>query len=1135
MESLDDIFLNAWQMADKAQRAAYLDKSCGGDASTRKHVDAMLRDAERAKNLFGEESHTTPAFAERSAEGPGAVIGPYKLLEKIGEGGMGLVYMAEQREPVARKVALKIIKLGMDTREVVGRFEAERQALALMDHPNIAKVLEAGASAAGRPYFVMELVRGIKITAYCDQNNLSTRQRLDLVVQVCKAVQHAHQKGIIHRDIKPSNILVADHDGVPVPKIIDFGIAKATTDQRLTDKTVFTAFEQFIGTPVYMSPEQAKLSGLDIDTRTDIYSLGVLLYELLTGKTPFEERQLLAVGLEEMRRTIREVEPVKPSTRLRQQQKEKAESKKLKSESSGDQQAHAGGRTQKSESQPVVGDRQSAIPSDLDWIVMKCLEKDRGRRYETASGLAEDIQRFLAFEPVGARPPGAGYRFSKWVRRNKVMFAAGSAVAASLVLGLGISSWLYFKERASRRSADEAGRRLQAQLYAADMHLAKAAWDQAQVGTVLQLLRRYLPPPGEPDLRGFEWYYLERLCRSELLTLHGRSDELFNVVFSPDGKRLASSGRIARLLVWDAETGAETFAQRGASGGRQFVTFSRDGKLVASSSGGGDQPGEVTIRDAVTGAVTQSIKGLSGSMVSLAFSPDGRRIAMAGDNGVELRDVATGNVIQKLTTHEGAVLSVTFSPNGERLASAGLDKTVRVWDAANGNLLLTCRGHNHMVSEVVFSPDGHTLASASLDQTAKLWNAATGQEIRTFKGHSYHVLSVAFSPDGARLATASDDRTVKLWDASTGEELFTLRGHAGPVTSVSFSPDGKRVASAGHDGTVRIWNATGDQDSLTMQGVPSRGYGVAFHPDGKELASAHCDGTVQEWSAATGEVLHTFSRQHPTEKGDNGWVEAIAYNPDGTRLVSGCDDAPLSIRDSGSGEELLTLKGHVGKVRCAAWSPNGNLVASGGNDRTVRIWNASNGQELFTMHGTAYNVLAVAFRFDSRRLASAGGSTAKIWDTATGAELLALKGHVQGVRGIVWSPDGEKLATAGSDATIRLWEAATGMEIRALTGHSAAVMSLAFSPDGKRVASGGSGDRMIKLWDVSSGQETLSLKAHDDIITSLAFSPDGQRLASTSWDKKVKVWEAHEPTAPAVPSAEFWKDYDESKAASQGN
>ncbi len=379
-------------------------------------------------------SNAEPSGSDFQVERAGTMIGRYKLLEKIGEGGCGIVYMAQQEEPVRRLVALKVIKLGMDTRSVIARFEAERQALALMDHPNIAKVLEAGATDTGRPYFVMELVRGRKITRYCDENNLTTEARLDLFIQVSQAIQHAHQKGIIHRDIKPSNILVADHDGVPVPKVIDFGIAKATTNQRLTDKTLFTAFEQFIGTPAYMSPEQARMSGLDIDTRTDIYSLGVLLYELLTGKTPFDAQDLLAGGLDEMRRTISEQEPARPSSCL---------STMLEGE-----------LTTTAKHRHIDAPKLiHLLRGDLDWIVMKALEKDRARRYETANGLAMDVQRYLADEPVVARPPGNFYRFQKLVRRNKLAFCAVAAASASLLAGSTVSTWLFLKEREGHRRA----------------------------------------------------------------------------------------------------------------------------------------------------------------------------------------------------------------------------------------------------------------------------------------------------------------------------------------------------------------------------------------------------------------------------------------------------------------------------------------------------------------------------------------------------------------------------------------------------------------------------------------------------------------------------------------------------------
>jgi serine/threonine protein kinase/tetratricopeptide (TPR) repeat protein len=366
-------------------------------------------------------------------EQPGDRLGRYKLLQQIGEGGCGVVYMAEQEEPVRRRVALKVIKLGMDTKSVIARFEAERQALALMDHPNIAKVLDAGATDAGRSFFVMELVRGIKITEYCDQYKLSTEERLKLFVQVCQAIQHAHQKGIIHRDIKPSNILVTLHDGIPVPKVIDFGIAKATQG-RLTDQTLFTAFEQFIGTPAYMSPEQAEMSGLDVDTRSDIYALGVLLYELLTGKTPFDAKELLASGLDRLRQAIREREPERPSTRL---------------------------RTMLQEDLTTTAARRKTDPprliylvrGDLDWIVMKTLEKDRTRRYETANGLAMDVRRHLNNEPVLARPPSNLYRLHKLVRRNKAAVIAVSAVCLALLIGFGLSLYLFIQEREARRRA----------------------------------------------------------------------------------------------------------------------------------------------------------------------------------------------------------------------------------------------------------------------------------------------------------------------------------------------------------------------------------------------------------------------------------------------------------------------------------------------------------------------------------------------------------------------------------------------------------------------------------------------------------------------------------------------------------
>jgi hypothetical protein len=442
------LFAAARELTSERKRRAFLDRACDGDAALRRRLDGLLAAADEADAFFEEGrslvtqtklsqsspvAEASPAPGALGEEPIGTRIGRYKLLEKIGEGGCGIVYLAEQEEPVRRRVALKIIKLGMETKSVIARFEAERQALAMMDHPNIARVFDAGATDRGPPYFVMELVRGVQITKYCDQHRLDVRARLDLFIQICHAIQHAHQKGIIHGDIKPSNIMVALHDGRPVPKVIDFGISKAT-EARLTEKFFLSAYAQLVGTPAYMSPEQAELGGVDIDTRSDIYSLGVLLHELLTGRTPFDAKQLLASGLDEMRRILREQEAVRPSVKLLTLPPDEVL-------------AVAAARATEPARLMV------ALRGDLDWVVMKALEKDRSRRYETSNGLAMDIERHLDHEPVIARPPSWSYRFRKLIRRNRGVFIAVGAVSMALILGFGTSTWLFLKEREARRRA----------------------------------------------------------------------------------------------------------------------------------------------------------------------------------------------------------------------------------------------------------------------------------------------------------------------------------------------------------------------------------------------------------------------------------------------------------------------------------------------------------------------------------------------------------------------------------------------------------------------------------------------------------------------------------------------------------
>lgn len=1076
LPSADKVFAAAIALTDLSARSAYLERACGGNLTLRHEVESLLTAAERAGTFLESPApgavevlrEAQDASGSPLTEKAGNHIGRYKLLERIGEGGFGVVWMAEQEEPVRRRVALKIIKLGMDTREVVARFEAERQALAMMDHPNIASVFDGGATDTGRPYFVMELVKGIPITDYCDANKLPTRERLELFIQVCNAVQHAHQKGVIHRDLKPSNILVTVKDDRPVPKVIDFGIAKAT-QSRLTEKTLFTCFNQWVGTPAYMSPEQAGLGSLDVDTRSDVYALGVLLYELLTGRPPFDTKKLLASGYDAVMRTIREEEPPKPSTRL---------------------------STLNDDELTAVATKRGAEPAnlgrlvrgDLDWVVMKAMEKDRTRRYETASGLARDIQRHLGDEPVQARPPSNLYRLQKTVHRNKLLFATGGLVGASLVLGLGISTILLFKEKAARERA------VAAEQQADEARAQEARQREEATAKAHESLER-----------------LVRLQNANGIALMAEDDLASSLPWFAEALNLQQGQpereEMQRIRISSVLQECPKTVQMWFHGGPvTSAHFSRNGRLVVTAS----RDHTARLWDASTGKPVGSVLQHTGIVWHAVFSPESRRVATASEDGTaRVWDADTGQPVTRPLRHRGPVVNVAFSPNGKMVATASEDHTVQLCDAESGEVIATLADHGDAVRQLAFSPDNRLLATGGDDSKVRIWQTSATDVSPTVFLYSGPLTALQFNDAGNFLLTSSLDGSARTFIVMQNHPyLHPTINHIGPVLHSAFSPNGRYLVTACGAGSARIHEVLSGQP--TSPELLHRGavYWANFDAEGRRVVTASADHTAGVWEAGTGEL--TARLRH------GGAVRMAEFGPDNRFLLTAGDDGTARIWNLPEAAPLYRRAQDEPPLWHSTAGPNGTtrVVRDQRQTEVASIGGAIPGGSRDPRIQHAATIRAAVFSPDGRQLATASDDqTARVWSVGTGQPVSPPLEHRAPVWRVAFSPNGRLLATATAGRTIRVWDAATGEPITPHLRHTGPITNLVFSPDGGSLLASGEGGPP-QIWtltptelstqDLSGLAELLAGRRLDDTKTSL--EPCSAVSLSNLWESVGKKY-----------------------------
>lgn len=1074
----DDRRERAWALFDRLadvpteERETVLRAACEDDLALRSEVDRLLAIDDRLALLEDQGGFfRSPLVREPGWAGPASepappppgrlgfpdLVGRYRVGRLLGEGGMGAVYEAEQGSP-HRTVALKVVRPGLLSQALLKRFAQEVEILGRLRHPGIAQIYEAGVAEDGQPFFAMEFILGLPLDEYANRYGLNLSDRVDLLARVCDAVQHAHDRGVIHRDLKPANILV---DETGQAKVLDFGVARATGADLLTGADL-TRTGQLLGTPSYMSPEQVAADPAAVDHRSDVFTLGVILFELLAHRlpSPLENRPL-------------------------------AEAARLILEQDA----------------PRLGSINPELRGDLETIVAKALEKDPARRYQSAADLAADLRRWLAHEPILARPPSALYQLRKFARRHTALVGGVTATVVALVLGLVGTILFAVAEARQRGQAEHYARETLFQAYRARLAAATAALSAHDVTDAASQLNAV-----PENLRDWEWRHLQgRLDDSAAVIpftnqgvgfLLGSSDRLRAATVAADG-----------LRVTDLESG-EGKTLPIPAGPERLLTIAQTRRGLRVVAWNGNTTFELL--DETGRVLSRVAPPHQKSAAPVTMSPDGARLACPWNEGqwfrIAILDATSGKQTAVCDGHRNGVWVYTFSPDGTRLASGGEDNLARVWDATTGTLLATCRGHASKVVGVAFSPDGTQLATTSSDGTVRQWNSATGRETEApYDRHSGEVVSAAFSPDGQSIASAGTDRTVRVWRALGRQDVAVLHGHTGGVVEVAFAASGRRLASLSRqsfmvpagDGTARVWEVDPQAPLPSLTGHTSYVYPVAYCPDGRWIASGGWDNTLRLWDAATGEPCATLP--HP------GVVWSLAFEPSGRWLVSATNaDDRLRFWDVASARVCKEIQAPPGNFRSLTISPDGRRIAATpfdqqSNKHYLHVIDITSGERLYSAEGWA-----LAYSPDGRWLAvrAADEKTVLLLDAQTHETIAQFQGHKKLIYKAVFSSDSRLLASCSQDRTVRLWQI-DGGECQVLRGHTDEVFAAAFHPDGRRLATTGR-DRAIWLWDLARSEEVARLPGHTSYVWSLAFSPDGQSLASGSGDFMVRLWD----TAP---------------------